>query len=200
LAKTISWSDRAYNIRERVSRSSLQTWRRRDIEDLFEVKRASAQNLMRLVGNVQSIGSTHFLDRSALLLFLDEVVAADRVSEAVAKRLVVTEPTPSRRSRKMLRFALPRELRSVMAKDLPSNIEVSAGSLRIRGADAMEIVRSLHLVAQALQNDLDTMQSLLDPPVPQPQVDDSEIRSMFERLRADEAAVVVPEKGSLRGL
>ena len=51
----------------------------------------------------------------------------------------------------------------------------------------MEIVRSLHLVAQALQNDLDTMQSLLDPPVPQPQVDDSEIRSMFERLRADEA-------------
>jgi hypothetical protein len=74
-----------------------------------------------------------------------------------------------------------------MAKDLPSNIEVSAGSLRIRGADAMEIVRSLHLVAQALQNDLDTMQSLLDPPVPQPQVDDSEIRSMFERLRADEA-------------
>ena len=200
MAKTISWSDRAYNIRERVSRSSLQTWRRRDIEDLFEVKRASAQNLMRLVGNVQSIGSTHFLDRSALLLFLDEVVAADRVSEAGAKRLGVTEPTPSRRSRKMLRFALPRELRSVMAKDLPSNIEVSAGSLRIRGADAMEIVRSLHLVAQALQNDLDTMQSLLDPPVPQPQVDDSEIRSMFERLRADEAAVVVPEKGSLRGL
>jgi hypothetical protein len=50
------------------------------------VKRASAQNLMRLIGNVQSIGSTHFLDRSALLLFLDEVVAADRVSEAVAKR------------------------------------------------------------------------------------------------------------------
>ena len=200
LAKTISWSDRAYSIRERVSRSSLQTWRRRDIEDLFEVKRASAQNLMRLVGNVQSIGSTHFLDRSALLLFLDEVVAADRVSEAVAKRLVVTEPTPSRRSRKMLRFALPRDLRSVMVKDLPRNIEVSAGSLRIRGADAMEIVRSLHLVAQALQNDLETMQSLLDPPVPQPQVDDAEIRSMFERLRADEAAVVVKEKGSLRGL
>jgi hypothetical protein len=188
VAKTISWSDRAYSIRERVSRSSLQTWRRRDIEDLFEVKRASAQNLMRLIGNVQSIGSTHFLDRSALLLFLDEVVAAERVSEAVAKRLDVTEPTPSRRSRKkLLRFALPRDLRSVMAKDLPSNIEVSAGSLRIRGADAMEIVRSLHLVAQALQNDLDTMQSLLDPPVPQPQVDDSEIRSMFERLRADEA-------------
>jgi hypothetical protein len=187
VAKTISWSDRAYSIRERVSRSSLQTWRRRDIEDLFEVKRASAQNLMRLIGNVQSIGSTHFLDRSALLLFLDEVVAAERVSEAVAKRLDVTEPTPSRRSRKLLRFALPRDLRSVMAKDLPSNIEVSAGSLRIRGADAMEIVRSLHLVAQALQNDLDTMQSLLDPPVPRPQVDDSEIRSMFERLRADEA-------------
>jgi hypothetical protein len=199
VAKTISWSDRAYSIRERVSRSSLQTWRRRDIEDLFEVKRASAQNLMRLVGNVQSIGSTHFLDRSALLLFLDEVVAADRVSEAVAKRVVVTEPTPSRRSRKILRFALPRDLRSVMAKDLPSNIEVSAGSLRIRGADAMEIVRSLYLVAQALQNDLDTMQSLLDPPVPQPQVDDAEIRSMFERLRADEAAVVVKEKDGSRG-
>src|ERR1700731_4232666 len=83
MAKTISWSDRAYNIRERVSRSTTQTWRRRDIERLFEVKRASAQNLMKLIGNVQTIGSTHFLDRSSLLQFLDEAVAAEHVSETV---------------------------------------------------------------------------------------------------------------------
>lgn len=197
MAKTISWSDRAYSIRERVSRSSLQTWRRRDIESLFEVKRASAQNLMKLIGNVQSLGSTHFLDRSSLLLFLDEAVAADRVSEAVARRQLVVEPPPSHRSRKMLRFSLPRDLRSVMAKDLPVNIELSSGLLAIRGKNATDIVRSLHLVAQALQNDLDTMQSLLDPPIPQPQVDDSEIRSMFERLRADEAAF--NQKEALQG-
>jgi hypothetical protein len=173
-----------------VSRSSLQTWRRRDIETLFEIKRASAQNLMKLIGNVQAIGSTHFLDRSALLLFLDEAVAADRVAEAVARRQLVAEPPPSRRSKKkMLRFSLPRDLRSVMAKDLPENIELSAGFLAIHGKNATDIVRSLHLIAQALQNDLDTMQSLLDPPIPQPQVDDTEIRSMFDRLRAEEAAL-----------
>jgi hypothetical protein len=190
MAKTISWSDRAYSIRERVQRSTIQTWRRRDIERLFELKRASAQNLMKLIGNVQSIGSTHFLDRSSLLLFLDEAVAADCVSEAVARRHLVTEPTPSSRGRKTLKFSLPRDLRSLMAKDLPTNIELAAGSLVIRGNDAMDIVRSLHLVAQALENDLDTMQSLLDPPVPRPQVEDEEIRSMFERLREDEAARV----------
>jgi hypothetical protein len=196
VAKTISWSDRAYSIRERVSRSSLQTWRRRDLERLFEIKRASAQNLMKLIGNVQAIGSTHFLDRSSLLLFLDEAIAADRVSEAVARRQLVAEPPPSTRSRKMLRFSLPRDLRSVMAKDLPGNIELSAGFLAIHGKNATDIVRSLHLVAQALQNDLDTMQSLLDPPVPHPQVDDTEIRSMFERLRADEAALRLRDASS----
>jgi len=188
VAKTISWSDRAYSIRERVSRSKMQTWRRRDIENLFEIKRASAQNLMKLIGNVQSIGSTHFLDRSSLLLFLDEAIAADRVSEAVARRQLVVEPPPSSKNRRSLRFALPRDLRSVMARDLPPNIELSGGLLSIRGNDAMDIVRSLHLVAQALENDLDTMQSLLDPPLPHPQVEDEEMRSLFERLRADEAA------------
>jgi hypothetical protein len=187
MAKTISWTDRAYSIRERVSRSTTQTWRRRDIENLFEIKRASAQNLMKLIGNVQSIGSTHFLDRASLLQFLDEVISADRITDAVARRHLVAEPPPSRKGQRVLKLSLPRDLRSVMARDLPSNIQFSAGSLLIRGGDAMEIVRCLHLIAQAFQNDLDTMQSLLDPPAPQPQVDDQEIRSMFERLRADEA-------------
>src|ERR1700692_444005 len=114
MAKTISWSDRAYSIRERVQRSTIQTWRRRDIELLFELKRASAQNLMKLIGNVQTIGSTHFLDRSSLLQFLDEAVAAERVAEAVARRQLVTEPPPSRRA---IKFSLPADLRSVMAKD-----------------------------------------------------------------------------------
>ena len=188
MAKTISWADRAYSIRERVSRSTTQTWRRRDLENLFEIKRASAQNLMKLIGNVQSIGSTHFLDRASLLQFLDEVVAADHITDAVAHRHLVAEPPPSRKGQRALKLSLPRDLRSVMARDLPSNIQLSAGTLLIRGGDAMDIVRSLHLIAQAFQNDLDTMQSLLDPPVPQPHVDDEEIRSMFERLRADEAA------------
>jgi hypothetical protein len=188
LAKTISWSDRAYNIRERVSQSTTQTWRRRDIERLFEVKRASAQNLMKLIGNVQSIGSTHFLDRSSLLAFLDEAVAADHVSETVARRQLVAEPPPSTKRARGLKFSIPQELRSIMAKDLPANIQLAPGSLLIRGSNAMDIVRSLHLLAQALQNDLHNMQALLDPPPPTPQVESDEIRLMFERLRAEEAA------------
>jgi hypothetical protein len=188
MAKTISWSDRAYNIRERVSLSTTQTWRRRDIERLFEVKRASAQNLMKLIGNVQTIGSTHFLDRSSLLAFLDEAVAADRVSETVARRQLLTEPPPSTTGAKGIKFSIPQDLRSVMAKDLPANIQLAPGSLLIQGNDAIDIVRSLYLVAQALQNDLHTMQALLDPPPPTPKVESDEIRSMFERLRAEEAA------------
>ncbi len=82
MAKTHSWAPRAPEILARVAASSRQSWRRIDIERLFEVKRATAQTLMKLIGGLHLVGATHLVDRSSLLSFLEEVLEAPTASPA----------------------------------------------------------------------------------------------------------------------
>ena len=96
MPKPVSWSYRAHEVRERVRHSKTQTWTRRDIEDLFEVKRASAQTLMKAIGGIQNVGGTHLVDREVLLEFLDQTIAADDVSGAVRSRREEAASPPSR--------------------------------------------------------------------------------------------------------
>ena len=184
MPKPVSWSYRAHEVRERVRHSKTQTWTRRDIEDLFEVKRASAQTLMKAIGGIQNVGGTHLVDREVLLEFLDQTIAADDVSGAVRSRReeAASPPQPKR-----MKFSLPGELKSVMAADLPENIELMPGRLSISGRGSEEIIEALYLLAQALQNDLRTIQGLLDPLPERPQVADNELRKLFADLETRKA-------------
>ncbi len=121
MAKTHSWAPRAPEILARVAASSRQSWRRIDIERLFEVKRATAQTLMKLIGGLHLVGATHLVDRSSLLSFLEEVLETPTVGEGVARRWLAAEPAPDRRGLRQLHTALPVDLHSIMARDLPSN-------------------------------------------------------------------------------
>ncbi len=197
MPKPISWSDRAYEIRERVKHSHLQTWRRQDLETIFEIKRASVQSLMKVIGDIHTIGATHFVERASLLAFLDEAVQADRVGDVVSSRQIAPEPVPSKQRLQDLKVPLPEDFKSLMAKDLPANIQLSSGSLRIEGEGAIDILQGRYLLAQAFENDLDTMRALLDPPLPPPKVEDDELREMFDRLRQEET--IWAEKQRARG-
>ena len=179
MPKPVSWSYRTYEIRERVQHSKTQTWARRDIEDLFEVKRATAQTLMKAIGGVQNIGGTHLLDREALLEFLEQTIAADDVSVAVRSRRQEAAPSPQPRR---LTISLPNDLKSVMAADLPSNIELSPGRLTISGKGSEGIINDLYLLAQAMQNDLGSIQARLDPMPERKEVGDPELRRLFASL------------------
>jgi len=176
MPKPISWSYRMHEIRERVARSKLQSWSRRDLENLFELKRASAQSLMKAIGGIQNIGGTHLIDRDTLLDFLERSIASEDLSVTVQQSKLESGPAPKP---KRLTFSLPPELRSVMAADLPEAIRLEPGCLTITGCDSVAVIESLYLLAQAMQNDLDTVQQLLDPPPARPQVDDEELRNLF---------------------
>jgi hypothetical protein len=86
-----------------------------------------------------------------------------------------------------MKFSLPGELKSVMAADLPENIELMPGRLSIKGRGSEEIIEALYLLAQALQNDLGTIQGLLDPLPERPQVADNELRKLFADLETRKA-------------
>jgi hypothetical protein len=77
LARTLTWRDRIPEIRQRVENSVVETWTRRDLENVFELKRAAAQLLMRAVGEVHNLGGIRVVNRNSLLAFLDQIKQSD---------------------------------------------------------------------------------------------------------------------------
>src|SRR5579875_2112591 len=94
MARPVKWARDLHLLRERASRSRTETWSRQDIEALFGVGRATAQTLMKAIGEVQSVAGAHFVERPALLAFLDQVIKAPSVEEALRGRLAAAEPVP----------------------------------------------------------------------------------------------------------
>jgi hypothetical protein len=160
MARPVKWSRDLHPIRERAANSRTETWSRKDIERLFDIGRASAQSLMKAIGEVQAVGGAHFVERASLLSFLDSMLQADSVEEALRLRMIDADPPPAP---KPLRIALPPNLRNVMVRDLPDSIKILPGRLEINAADALGMLESLALLAQALQNDLNSAQAIWDP-------------------------------------
>ena len=179
MARPVKWSRDVHPIRERAARSRTETWSRQDIERLFGISRASAQNLMRAIGEVQAVGGSHFVDRASLLTFLDQMVAADSFDEALRSKHESAEPV-SRPS--TLRISLPEDLRRVTIKDLPASVSLSPGEICVTGADAEQVLEGLVVLAQVMQNDLDSVRMRLDPPPSQAPLDE-ELRNLFTALR-----------------
>jgi hypothetical protein len=179
MARPVKWSRDLHSIRERASHSRTETWARGDVERLFDTSRASAQSLMKAIGEVQSIGGTHFVDRTSLLSFLDEMIAADSVEMALRTRMLEADAPPSP---KPLRITLPATLRNVMLRDLPVNIRLAPGRLEINAPTTEAMLESLALLAQAMGNDLSSVQDALEPPAPF-RVEDDDLRSFLDGLR-----------------
>ncbi len=142
--------------------------------------RATAQTVMKAIGEVQNVAGTHFVDRTTLLAFLSDMIAADSVEEGLKARLLVADAPPAP---KPLRVSLPSDLRSVMVRDLPENIRLSPGRLEIQAGSAASMLESLVVLAQAMQNDLAHFEQLIDPPLLEKGAMDEELREMFSRLR-----------------
>ena len=119
------------------------------------------------------------MDRASLLAFLDQMVAADSVNEALRSKHESAEPVarPS-----TLRLSLPEDLRRVTLKDLPVSVTLSPGELRVTGANAEQVIEGLLMLAQVMQDDLDSVRTRLDPPPDRAPLD-HELRNLFATLR-----------------
>ncbi len=184
MPRPVKWSRDLHNIRDAANRSRTETWSRPDIEHIFAVSRASAQSLMKAIGGVQSVGASHFVDRSSLLEFLDEMITAESVEAAFQKRLIGANPAPRP---KPLQVSLPDDLRHAMLPDLPGNVTLEPGRIEIRADSAEAMVESLFTLALIMQNDLDRWSQLIEPPRENPAHVDDELRTFLNHLRQLEA-------------
>ncbi len=183
MARTVQWSRDLHPLREKARHARTETWSRQDIERLFGISRPSAQNLMKAIGNVQTVGAAHFVDRNSLLSFLDDMIAADSVEAALQQRLATSEPPPRP---KALRVSLPEDLRRAMLPDLPANVSLSPGRIEITADTAVAMVESLFALAMVMQNDLGRWQKAIEPP-PEPAAVDEDLKSFLAHLRQTQA-------------
>lgn len=179
MARPVKWSRDLHPLRERAARARTETWSRQDIEALFGVGRASAQSLMKAIGEVQSVGGAHFVQRPALLAFLDAMITAPSVEEGLRERLQEAEVPPRTKS---LRVSLPEDLRRARLPDLPANISLAPGRIEITADTAVDMLESLFALAMVMQNDLDHFQAVIELP-PVPETADDQIRGWLGRLR-----------------
>ena len=178
MARPVKWARDLHLLRERASRSRTETWSRQDLENLFAVGRATAQTLMKAIGEVQSVAGAHFVDRPSLLAFLDAMIAAPSVDEAMRARLTDAKPVPRP---KALRVSLPADLRHAMLPDLPSNITLEPGRLEVRAETAESMLESLVALAMVMTNDLERFRAVVEPPRSLSRSED-ELRALFTRL------------------
>lgn len=179
MPRPVKWARDLHAIRERAANSTVEAWSRVDIEKLFGVGRATAQTLTRAIGEVNPVAGAHFVDRSSLLAFLDEMIAAPSVEDGLRTRLTQAPSPPRRRP---LKVALPRDLQAKLARDLPDHIRISTGMLTIHASEMDLLLGSLVLLAKTLECDYEGVQERLAPP--RAPADDDALRSLVERLRS----------------
>ena len=180
MPRPLKWVRDLHLLRERAARSRTETWSRRDVEAFFGVGRATAQSLMKTIGEVQAVGGAHFVERPALLAFLDAMIQAPSVDQAWQERQAAAEPVPRPRT---LKVSLPDDLRRAMLPDLPPNVLLEPGRLEIRAETAEAMLEGLIALAMVMQNDLDRFRDAIEPPPAPPAVDDQDFQELFGRLR-----------------
>ncbi|WP_433964433.1 hypothetical protein [Tunturiibacter gelidiferens] len=179
MPRPVKWVRDLHAIRARSMNSRTETWSRADIEKLFNVGRVTAQTLTRAIGEVQTVAGAHFVERNSLIAFLDAMIAAPSVDEALRIR-VVDAPSPPRRG--PLKVSLPADLRNAMVRDLPDHIRIAPGELTIRASGMENLLESLVALAKVLENDFAGLQKLME--VPPPPVDDESLGELLYRLRS----------------
>ena len=160
MARPVKWSRDLHLIREKAARSRTETWSRVDLEHLFGVGRATAQMLMKAIGDLQLVGGAHFVERTSLLRFLDAMIAAPSVDKALRVRVLEAAPAPKS---KPLRVSLPHDLRHARLPDLPPNVTLTPGRLEIAAPSAIAMLESLVALAMVMQNDLERFREVIEP-------------------------------------
>ena len=133
---------------------------RRDLERLFGVSKVRAAQLMATFGAGRT-GHILTLPRAALLRQLRQhrKRAAFRGEEARRDRVV----TAIRKARLTgIRVAVPSEARDARLAGLPAGVSVEPGRIEVRFSGAKDAVGRLFALAQALTNDYERFEELVE--------------------------------------
>ena len=133
---------------------------RRDLESLFGVSRARAATLMRAFG-AELTGSIRTLPRTALLRQLRRLQqdATFRGEEARRDRVLTTLRQARRTG---IRVQVPVDALHGRLASLPAGVSVRRDRIEVRFTSAKDAVARLFALAQALTNDYERFETLIE--------------------------------------
>ena len=133
---------------------------RRDLEALFGVSRARAATLMRAFG-AELTGSIRTLPRTALLRQLRRLQkdATFRGEEARRDRVLTTLRQARRTG---IRVQIPVDALHGRLASLPAGVSVRRDRIEVRFTSAKDAVARLFALAQALTNDYERFETLIE--------------------------------------
>ena len=125
-------------------------YERRELERLFEIQPRAAQKLLEALPTVQ-VGTSHLVEREALLGLLEAVQQADDPA-AVLTAARVRRAGPARRT---LRQLVPDDRPHTTWETLPASLTLGPGEVRVTFARVEELAAALAALASLLDRDLE---------------------------------------------
>ncbi len=138
---------------------------RQAVERLFEVKDRRARTLIRQFGGDTRIGNAWAIQRERLIEALQTVQRGDNFEwDHRRRRRVAAVLEQARREypARQVEIRVPAETRFRTLASLPSAIQIAPGELRIQFGMLEELLTHLLDVAQALTNDFESFENLMD--------------------------------------
>ena len=109
MGRPVQWLRELHRLQAEAARSRVETFARRDIEQLFGVGRVQAQALIKAIGGLQAVAGAHFLERSGPAGLPRRAAPGTRPGQVLQARLEQAQPAPRP---KPLRIRLPGSLRT----------------------------------------------------------------------------------------
>jgi len=183
LARPLKWYSNIATIKADAEKSPIETWDRGAIQALFNVSRATAQQIMKAIGGIENVHRVYIVSRGSLLDYLERMKQAEDPHIEHNRKIEGHEPIP--RAEKVT-VPIPDRMKAVMVRDLPDGIVLESGHLAFYGEGYQQVLELVGAFLMACKNDPDTVITLLNQPSKAPERVDDELRSLFADLRACE--------------
>lgn len=140
------------------------------VEKLFDVAERRARQLMAGLPGIQ-IGNALAVERLALLGRLEQIAAGDAYQREASRRVRLTERLGDIRQQaaaRRVRIPAAADVRERRLGDLPADISLGPGELRIQFLSAEDLASKLFELSQAMANDWPAFSRAVEEDIPSP--------------------------------
>jgi len=176
-----SWIHRIPELVETLALLPEERIDRRRVEELFDLRRSAAHELLRRLG-AERLGNALAIGRGQLMARLREAQEHPDWRWERQRRQRIRENIeslrPTRRSLVPITPVLQKQIAQIPAAGLPETVCWSEGRLTIVCRDMEHLVEQLVLIAKALDSDYAALKALIEQPArKRPQTDGGNLRT-----------------------
>jgi hypothetical protein len=159
-----TWYQRLPIILEALESTAVPVIDRFTVERLFGVKRRQAIRIMARFGGYQA-GRTFLIDRGEVLARLRSLAGGVPAASAIRRKeriwKALRREAASLRAKAVVIPALPPGPLDRTEAHLPAGVELRRGLLTIRYGQPVELLQKLYALSQAIANDYDAFEKLI---------------------------------------